>query len=486
MDIEAVSCDEMYVDLTELLISSKLDVMSLVSYLRDEIKQATGCPCSAGLGKNKLQARLATKEAKPDGQHLMQNIENYIKSLPITELPGVGYSTSYKLEKLGLKTCEDLQKLSLAKLHLEFGRKFGETLYQFSRGIDARPLQLEHVRQTISVDINYGIRFKTHVEVEFFLQQVAEELHDRMVEINHKGKKLTLKILIRAKDAPVETAKYLGTGLCDAVNKTILLQEATNDKTIIGESIVKMYQEMNLPPEELRGIGTSMAKLETTDVEVKVNRIMEMFKNVQPKKNVEISKPGTSGDRNSEVVKKETVVRKVVRTPSKKRGRPSKKNQTPIKGTLPNIFNRAAAAASEKKEELDLTGLDEGFLLALPEDIRQEVIRDHQRLMKQERAQLKSASFVKKPVQSNVIAKRSPVKATPDKNETPERSKPDQDNIFLRSDFAVVISDWISVTQEPSEQDLDVMTSHAKELIHHKQLSPVYLALRLLCRYVFV
>lgn len=460
----------MYVDLSELLISTKLDVMSLVSYIRDEIKQATGCPCSAGLGKNKLQARLATKEAKPDGQHLIENIEEYVKSLPITELPGVGYSTSVKLEKLGLKTCDDLQKISLAKLHLEFGRKFGETLFQFSRGIDTRTLQLEHVRQSISVDINYGIRFKLHSEVEFFLQQVAEELQDRMLEINHKGKKLTLKVLVRAKEAPIETAKYLGTGLCDSVNKTSLLHEATNDKTVIGDSIVKMYREMNLRPEELRGIGTSMAKLESTDTEVKVNRILEMFKNVPPRKNVESIENETPSDRKHEELKNDTV-----KTTPKKRGRPSKKVQTPIKGTLPNIFNKVT---TEKFE--DLTVFDEDFLLALPEDIRHEVIRDHQRLMKQEKTQLKTIPYVEKSVQTSVI--ENPVQVVQENFYSPEKSKPNPENIFLRSDFAIVISNWISAIQEPTEQDLDVIKYHSRELIQHKNLSPLYLALRLLCR----
>ncbi|XP_063698219.1 DNA repair protein Rev1 [Culicoides brevitarsis] len=455
LDIEAVSCDEMFVDLSELLISTKLDVMSVVSFLRDEIKEATGCPCSAGLGKNKLQARLATKEAKPDGQHWMRNIDEYIKSLPITELPGVGYSTSVKLEKLGLKTCEDLQNLSLPKLHLEFGKKFGETLHQFCRGIDTRPLQLEHVRQTISVDVNYGIRFKTHDEVETFLHQIAEELHDRMSEINHKGKKLTLKILVRAKDAPIETAKYLGTGLCDPVNKTLLLQEATNDKNVIADAIIKLYREMKLPPEELRGIGTSMAKLETSTSEVKVNRIMEMFKNVQPKKIIESPKASTSTMN----------VTKVTKTPPKRRGRPSMKTQTPQKSTIPNIFQKVTQSKVETK-------LDDDFLSALPEDIRQEVLRDHQKLIKQEKAQLKS---IQEPDSTTVFIENDEISNV-------SRPEINPDNIFLREDFAIVIGNWISIIEAPTEDDFEAMKFHATELIQHKNLSPLYLALRLLCR----
>lgn len=55
-------------------------------------------------------------------------------------MTGVGYSTTHSLNKLGCKTCGDLQNLSLSKLQTEIGKKFGETLYQFCRGIDSRPL----------------------------------------------------------------------------------------------------------------------------------------------------------------------------------------------------------------------------------------------------------------------------------------------------------------------------------------------------------
>jgi len=54
LDIEAVSCDEMFVDLTELLNDVSITCWNFVQHLRDEIEQRTGCPCSAGVGENKL------------------------------------------------------------------------------------------------------------------------------------------------------------------------------------------------------------------------------------------------------------------------------------------------------------------------------------------------------------------------------------------------------------------------------------------------
>lgn len=90
---------------------------------------------------------MATKKAKPNGQfHLKSgDVEEYFGRIPISELPGVGYSTTRKCDNLELKTCADLQRIPLMKLQQEFGKKLGEILYQNCRGIDNKPLVYDQV-----------------------------------------------------------------------------------------------------------------------------------------------------------------------------------------------------------------------------------------------------------------------------------------------------------------------------------------------------
>lgn len=90
LDIEAVSCDEMYVDCTQILETSGLSPLEFATIIRNEIKQKTDCPVSTGFGNNKLQARLATRKAKPDNQFYLsaQNTETYIQTFNIRDLPG--------------------------------------------------------------------------------------------------------------------------------------------------------------------------------------------------------------------------------------------------------------------------------------------------------------------------------------------------------------------------------------------------------------
>ena len=72
LDIQAVSCDEMLVDLSSVIDSvTNLDVMCFCEKLREEIFEITKCTASIGLGPNVLLAKLATKKAKPNGIHMI-------------------------------------------------------------------------------------------------------------------------------------------------------------------------------------------------------------------------------------------------------------------------------------------------------------------------------------------------------------------------------------------------------------------------------
>lgn len=85
-----MSCDEMFVDITDILKETGATVEQWATYIRDLIQYKTGCPCSAGFGANRLQARMATKTAKPNGQYNleMNNVENYMSDFKVDDLPG--------------------------------------------------------------------------------------------------------------------------------------------------------------------------------------------------------------------------------------------------------------------------------------------------------------------------------------------------------------------------------------------------------------
>ncbi|BFF98873.1 DNA repair protein REV1 [Drosophila madeirensis] len=290
LNIEAVSCDEMFVELTDLVADLQVDVMSFVAHLRAEVRGRTGCPCSAGVGSNKLLARMATKKAKPNGQFLLApgiDVLAYMAPTPLEELPGVGASMRHKLEQAGLRNCGDVQGTSREKLETLLGKKLALTLQQHSRGIDTRALVYEQQRKSVSAEVNYGIRFSNASECETFLRQLSAEVKTRLTDIKRKAKSITLKVMVRAAEAPIEASKFMGHGVCDTLNKSAMLQHPTDDVNVITSHVLKLMNEFDLPPHELRGIGIHLSRLSDVNEVKKENVLLQMFEKMSEKRKVE-------------------------------------------------------------------------------------------------------------------------------------------------------------------------------------------------------
>lgn len=64
----------------------------------------------------------------------------------ISTTTGVGYSTTQKLNQLGWQLCADLRDIPLTQLQTVLGKKLGETLQKYCRGVDNKPLIFGQVR----------------------------------------------------------------------------------------------------------------------------------------------------------------------------------------------------------------------------------------------------------------------------------------------------------------------------------------------------
>ncbi|XP_069034986.1 DNA repair protein REV1 isoform X2 [Lepisosteus oculatus] len=265
-DIEAVSCDEALVDVTGILSELGVSPDEVASAIRAEILEKTKCTASIGMGSNILLARMATRRAKPNGQYYLkpEEVDDFIRDQLVTTLPGVGRSMGYKLATLGVRTCGDLQQVSMAKLQKEFGPKTGQTLFRFSRGLDDRPVRSERERKSVSAEMNYGIRFTQLEEAESFLLNLAGELQRRLQAVGARGRRLTLKVMVRKPGAPLEPAKFGGHGICDNLARTVNLDQATDSARVLGSEVLKLFHSMKLNVSDMRGVGMQVQQLVPT------------------------------------------------------------------------------------------------------------------------------------------------------------------------------------------------------------------------------
>ncbi|XP_035995018.1 DNA repair protein REV1 isoform X2 [Fundulus heteroclitus] len=263
-DIEALSCEEALIDASSLLAEVGVGPDELAKAIRADIEEKTRCCASVGMGSNILLARLATRKAKPDGQYFLRSeeVDDFIRELPVTSLPGVGRVMAKKLSVMGVKSCGDLQQVPLSQLQKRFGPRTGQTLFRFCRGLDDRPVRFEKERKSVSADMNYNIRFTTVDEAECFLTNLSMEVQRRLKEAGLRGRRVTLKVMVRKVGAPLEPAKYGGHGICDNVAKTVMLAQSTDSGQLIASAVIKLLHGMKLQVHDLRGVGIQVQQLE--------------------------------------------------------------------------------------------------------------------------------------------------------------------------------------------------------------------------------
>ncbi|OAX81285.1 hypothetical protein ACJ72_04372 [Emergomyces africanus] len=278
--VQSVSIDEALVDITSLCLaasgsdgrgSSETSIQreqdkadEIAQQLRDSVKEQTGCNISVGIGSNVLQARVALRKAKPAGQFQLKPdaVLDFVGNLTVKDLPGVAHSLGAKLEDLGVTFVKDIRDLSREKLISALGPKTGTKLWDFSRGIDNTEVGIQTPRKSVSAEINWGIRFVNQTQAEEFVQSLCDELHRRLLENAVKGKQLTMRIMKRSADAPLEPVKHLGHGKCDTFNKSVSLGVATNASDVIGREAISILRGFKFSPGDLRGLGVQMTKLE--------------------------------------------------------------------------------------------------------------------------------------------------------------------------------------------------------------------------------
>ena len=236
----------------------------IASKLRSLVNESTGCAVSVGIGGNILLAKVAMRKAKPAGQYQVkpEEVLDFIGALPVQDLPGVAYSIGGKLEEIGIKLVRDVREVTKEKLITSLGPKTGQKIWEYARGIDRTEVGEQVVRKSVSAEVNWGIRFVTQEQADEFVQSLCEEVHRRLLNEGVKGRQLTMKIMRRAPDAPLDPPKHLGHGKCDTFNKSVVFGVATNAKDVIGREAISIMRGWGFPPGELRGIGVQITRLE--------------------------------------------------------------------------------------------------------------------------------------------------------------------------------------------------------------------------------
>ncbi len=171
--IEPLSLDEAYLDVT----AHPGAPGPLAQVIRGTIFRKMKLTSSAGVGPNKLIAKIASEINKPNGQLevALKQVPEFMDKLPVRKIWGIGEKTERKLEELGVKTCGQLQRFSRPEI-VDFFGKFGLDLYDLCRGIDHREVEPDRPRKSLSTEETFAVDLTTLEQCEEKLEELFQEL----------------------------------------------------------------------------------------------------------------------------------------------------------------------------------------------------------------------------------------------------------------------------------------------------------------------
>jgi DNA polymerase-4 len=211
--VEPIALDEAFLDVSGamLLFGQPLDVAAKI---RREVAAEVGVCCSVGVGPNKLIAKLASKQAKPDGLVLVRadEVEAFLDPLPSGALWGVGEKTVETLSRLAIRSVGDLARTPPAILGHLLGEQHARDLHDLARGIDERPVVPYEPPKSISHEETFATDLDAEEDLLREVLALSQRVGARLREDGYRARTVVLKVrlanfttLTRSRTLPAPT-----------------------------------------------------------------------------------------------------------------------------------------------------------------------------------------------------------------------------------------------------------------------------------------
>ncbi len=181
---EKASIDEFYIDLTGM--DQFFNPLQWTIDLRSQIMEETKLPISFGMGSNKMIAKIATGQAKPNGylQVAFGKEQEFLSPLLINKIPGVGDHTNEVLQSMGIFTIGDVRLFEPAQLEERLG-KWGLELWQKSFGIHTGEVCQYHEAKSISTENTFE---ENKTDMNFLMGEIVRMSEKIAFELRQEGK----------------------------------------------------------------------------------------------------------------------------------------------------------------------------------------------------------------------------------------------------------------------------------------------------------
>lgn len=198
--VEKASIDEFYLDVSGM--DKYIGCYKWTTELRQRIIKETGLPISFGLSANKTVSKVATGEAKPNGQlSINRGTEKlFLAPLSIKKIPMIGGKTYKLLREMGLDRVQTIQDMPCELMERVLGEN-GRTIWNKANGIDNSPVVPYSEQKSISTETTFD---KDTTDM-YYLRKVLITMVDELSFDLRKNERLTGCITLKIRYSNFDT-----------------------------------------------------------------------------------------------------------------------------------------------------------------------------------------------------------------------------------------------------------------------------------------
>lgn len=181
---EKASVDEFYIDLQGM--EKFFQPLKWTIDLRELIMNETGLPISFGIAKNKMVAKMATNEAKPNGflQVPLGKEKEFLAPLEVNKIPGIGEQTEKILKFQNIKFIRDIHNTTPENLEKILG-KWGYELWNKAQGTHESTISQYREPKSISKENTFHENIS---DTEFLMKEIVRMTEKICFELRKEEK----------------------------------------------------------------------------------------------------------------------------------------------------------------------------------------------------------------------------------------------------------------------------------------------------------
>jgi DNA polymerase IV len=254
--VERTGLDEGYLDVGEVA-DDFLGARRVAEAVQAAVRGATSLSCSLGVATCKVVAKVASDRRKPGGLTVVRpgREATFLAPFDVRLLPGVGPRAEERLRAAGVSTIGALAALDDTALRRLLPGRVGTMLRDRARGIDARGLETEVERISISTEETFEHDIADRTQLHAELRRMSTRLAEHLAKQGEAARTVTTKVRypdfsIRSRSstlpAGVDSGDAIGDVACALLDRALADRPGALRLVGVGLSNLEPFRQLAL------------------------------------------------------------------------------------------------------------------------------------------------------------------------------------------------------------------------------------------------